>query len=187
MFEGVFSRPDAASSKSAITATEELIDANNISMKTRLIDPNSITGLEVIMFNLAEDSPSQKQLLMVQALTQEGWTHSEATGWVAKAGSDAEKMMTQAQAASDLGGRDLQVKYLELLYQQLGLMAKDGHFPAGYRPTPSDHLFFWINVKKINNVSWNGKGRIEFLQGLIGSMFLQSQNVENAMSKIASG
>jgi len=214
LFETLFQKPDSASQKSAITATEELIQPDNISMKTRLIDPNSVTALEVIMFDLASDVPSPKQILMVEGLKKEGWTLDEAGAWVnnkqwiEEEGKDgtkswvlkdipsdkataASKAMATAEGASDIGGRNLQVQYLRLLVKQLGLlgedMSKTTYLTDDYQPSPSDYMFFWINVKKINNVSWNGKGRIEFLQGLIGSMFLQSEQTAAALNKITQG
>ena len=187
MFESIFQRPDQASQKSAITAVEELIQPDNISMKTRLIDPNSVTALEFYMFHMAHMVPSPKQLLLAEALRKEGWTVNEAGVWSAKAGTEAEKAVTLANAASDIGGRHLQIQYLELLKKQLGLMNKDAHIDENYRVTPSDYMFFWNNIKKINNVSWNGKGRIEFLQGIIGSMFLQSEQTAQALQKITQG
>jgi hypothetical protein len=191
LFEALFQRPDQASQKSAITAAEELIQPDNISMKARLIDPNSVTALEVIMFDLASDVPSPKQVLLVESLKKEGWTMDEAGRWVAGAGTDAAKAVAMAEGASDLGGRSLQVQYLKLLVKQLGLvgeeMSKLTYLTDDYQPSPSDYMFFWINVKKVNSVSWNGKGRIEFLQALIGSMFLQSEQAAAAMNKIAQG
>jgi hypothetical protein len=191
LFEALFQRPDQASQKSAITAAEELIQPDNISMKARLIDPNSVTALEVIMFDLASDVPSPKQVLLVESLKKEGWTMDEAGRWAAGAGTDAAKAVAMAEGASDLGGRSLQVQYLKLLVKQLGLvgeeMSKLTYLTDDYQPSPSDYMFFWINVKKVNSVSWNGKGRIEFLQALIGSMFLQSEQAAAAMNKIAQG
>jgi hypothetical protein len=200
MFEKTFELPKGDSQKSAITATEELIDPKNISMKTRLVDPNSVTALEVIMFDTASDVPSNKQVLTVEALRREGWTLDEAGAWISdkkwemrdeqyilvdQTDSEAQKALALVEVASDAGGRTLQINYLKLLLKQLGL--DDKHITEDYEPGPSDYLFFWTNVKKINNVSWNGKGRIEFLQGLIGSMFLQSETAAAQMAKIASG
>lgn len=205
MFEKIFQQPASDSQKSAITATEELIDPKNISMKTRLVDPNSVTALEVIMFDTASDVPSAKQLLMVEALRREGWTLDDAGAWICNkkwsqeeeakgkkvwklidnSDNPATKLLALVEAASDAGGSRLQVDYLRLLRKSLGLDITQ--LTDEYVPTTSDYLFFWTNAKKVNNVSWNGKGRIEFLQGLIGSMFLQSESAAAQMQKIAQG
>ena len=185
MFEKLFQRPDEAGVKSPITAAEELIQTKDISMKSRLIDPTSTSALELLMFDLASDMPSMKQLMLVEALKKDGWTYEEAKGWVATADSGAAKALAKANDAADIGGRSLQVRYLRMIVKAVGI--DDTYLTDEYVLGPSDYLFFWINVKKINNVAWNGKGRLEFLQALIGSMFLQSQTTQAALDKISQG
>lgn len=191
MFEKTFQRPDEGSQKSPITAAEELIEPMNISMKTRLIDPNSVTALELIMFDLASEIPSPRAVLLVEQLKREtatkeelgkeGWTESEITAFLEL----DTKFKAALEKADDRGGRMLQVKYLKLMVKALGL--DDTYLTDDYVPGPADYMFFWINGKKINNVSWNGKGRLEFLQALIGSMFLQSEQTAAALNKITQG
>ena len=184
IFENDFKRPDTDSHKNALSSVELLIKPEDIALKTRLIDPNSMTALELIMFDMAGEAPSARQLMLLESMTSEGWAHTEAEGWVADAKSTASKQWEAAMQAEDKGGRYLQVQLLELTYHMLGLMKKEEHLAEGYVIGPHDYMFMWTNLKKFNNVSWNGKGRIEFLQGIMGSYLLQNERNQDLMNRI---